>query len=157
MSRAGSVNVSFRLAPYDSCSFCRYLAGEAECVFVAREERVAAFVNRTQYERGAMLVVPNAHRETILEIQDEEIASIYKLAKRLARATQNAFGAVGVNVFQNNGIKAGQHVPHYHVHVVPRYENSDSEKIFLQRNFEIASRAEQQNVADAIRAALIAG
>jgi histidine triad (HIT) family protein len=146
--------VPFKLAAADSCAFCAYLAGERECVFVARTKLVAAFVNRTQYERGAMLVVPTAHRDTILEMTDEELASVHSLAKRLAQAAELAFGAVGVNVFQNNGIKAGQHVPHYHVHVVPRYETSDSEKVFLQREFAISSRDEQQRVADAIRTAL---
>jgi histidine triad (HIT) family protein len=146
----------FRLAPHDSCSFCGYLAGELECTFVARTERVAAFVNRAQYERGAMLVVPVAHRPTILEMADAEFAGVYGLAKRLAGAAEQAFGAVGVNVFQNNGIKAGQHVPHFHVHVVPRYETSDSEKIFLQREFAITPRDEQQRIADAIRAVLSA-
>jgi histidine triad (HIT) family protein len=144
----------FRLAAHDSCSFCDYLAGKLECTFIIRDERVAAFVNRTQYERGALLVVPVAHRPTILEMQDAELASIYALAKRLAGAAAQAFGAIGANVFQNNGIKAGQHVPHFHVHVVPRYESSDSEKIFLQREFAITPRTEQQRIADAIRAAL---
>ncbi len=144
----------FRLASHESCSFCGYLAGELECAFIVRDELVAAFVNRTQYERGALLVVPVAHRPTILEMQDAELASVYALAKRLAGAAEHAFGAVGANIFQNNGIKAGQHVPHFHVHVVPRYESSDSEKVFLQREFAITPRDEQQRVADAIRAAL---
>jgi histidine triad (HIT) family protein len=144
----------FPLAPHGSCSFCEYLAGTHECVFVVRNELVAAFVNRTQYERGAMLIVPNAHRATILEITDEELASVYALAKRLAAAAERALGAIGANVFQNNGSKGGQHVPHFHVHLVPRYEHSDPEKMFLQREFALTPVAEQQRIADAIRKAL---
>jgi histidine triad (HIT) family protein len=146
--------MSFRLEPHDSCSFCGYLAGESACAFIVRDAQVAAFVNRTQYERGAMLVVPVAHRPTILEMQDAELAGVHTLAKRLASAAEKAFGAVGANVFQNNGVKAGQHVPHFHVHVVPRYESSDSEKIFLQREFAITPPEEQRRIADAIRACL---
>jgi len=144
----------FQLTTYDSCSFCEYLAGQRECAFIVREPLAAAFVNRTQYERGAMLVVPNAHRPTILDITPDEIASVYALAKRLAAAAERAFGAVGANVFQNNGTRAGQHVPHFHVHVVPRYENSNPEKLFLQREFALATPDEQRRVAEEIRSAL---
>jgi histidine triad (HIT) family protein len=144
----------FQLASYASCSFCEYLAGHRDCAFIIREPLAAAFVNRTQYERGALLVVPTTHRATILDITHEEIASVYGLAKRLAAAAERAFGAVGANVFQNNGTRAGQHVPHFHVHVVPRYENSDPEKLFLQRDFAIAPSEEQRRVADEIRSAL---
>ena len=144
----------FQLAPYDSCGFCKYVSGELECAFLAEDDLAAALVNQRQYERGAALVIPKAHRETILDVSDAEIASLYRLARRLARAVEAAFGACAANVFQNNGIKAGQHTPHMHVHVVPRYQSSDPEKLFLQREFPIISMTEQNGIAAAIRAAL---
>jgi histidine triad (HIT) family protein len=146
--------MAFPVAPDEPCPFCEYLAGTRECAFVVRDELVAAFVNRTQYERGAMLIVPNAHRETILEITDAEIASAHRLAKRLAAAAERAFGAIGANVFQNNGIKAGQHVAHFHVHIVPRYESSNPEKVFQQQDFPLTSPEEQRRIAAAIRQAI---
>jgi histidine triad (HIT) family protein len=144
----------FRLAPYRSCPFCAYISGEVECAVIAETELALAIVNKTQYERGAALVLPKQHRETILDITPTEIASVYTLAKRIAVAGEAAFGAIGANVFQNNGIKAGQHVPHMHVHVVPRYEASDPEKLFLQRDFAIVELAELKAIAATIRAAL---
>ena len=110
----------------------------------------AAFVNHRQYERGAALVIPRAHRETILDLSAAEIASLYGLARRLAHAMEAAFGACGVNVYQNNGIKAGQHVPHVHVHVVPRYPTSDPERLFLQRDFPIVPLADLRVIAAAL-------
>jgi histidine triad (HIT) family protein len=144
----------FRLAPYQSCPFCAYICGEVECAVIAETELALAIVNKTQYERGAALVIPKQHRETILEITPTEIASVYTLAKRIVVAGEAALGAIGANVFQNNGIKAGQHVPHMHVHVVPRYEASDPEKLFLQRDFAIVDLAELKAIAATIRAAL---
>jgi histidine triad (HIT) family protein len=146
----------FRLAPSESrCPFCDYLAhAKEEIAVVADNEHAVAFVNLRQYERGAMLVIPRQHRVTILDIADSEIASCYQLAKRVAAAAASAFGACGANVFQNNGIKAGQHVPHFHVHVVPRYESSDPGKLFLQQQYDTIPIEEQRAIAAAIRAAL---
>jgi histidine triad (HIT) family protein len=142
------------LPPYDACAFCRYLAREVECAFVAENDRAAAFMNRAQFERGAMLVIPLAHRETVLEIEDEEIASVYRLARAVARAAVDALGAVGVNVFQNNGERSGQHIPHFHVHVVPRYETSDPNRLFLAREFPHMPLEELGAVAALLKGAL---
>lgn len=144
----------FHLTPYESCAFCAYVSRQVECAIVAENEIALAIVNPRQYERGATLIIPKQHRETILDITAPEIAGVYTLAKGIARAVEVAFGACGVNVFQNNGVKAGQHVPHLHVHVVPRFEDSDAEKIFLQRNYPIIELAELKAIAATISAAL---
>lgn len=144
----------FQLAPYTSCAFCRYVSGESECALVAQEDLVIALVNQRQYERGAALVIPRRHCDTILEASGAEIASLYGLAQRLARAAEAALGACGANVFQNNGTKAGQHVPHMHVHVVPRYRDSDPERLFLQRDFAPIALQEQKAIAALLRAVL---
>ena len=101
-----------------------------------------------------MIVIPRVHRESVLDIQDVELEAVYRLAKQVTRAAAIAFGAVGANIYQNNGSRAGQHEPHLHVHVVPRYANSDSTKIFLQQDYLVSSLEEQRAVADAIRAAM---
>ena len=144
----------FPVAPYDTCSFCLDLAGERECAFVTENEHAVAQVDVRQYERGAMLIIPRHHRETILDIADSELETVYALAKRMARAAERAYGAVGANIYQNNGLKASQHEPHFHVHVVPKYEDSESEKRFLQRDYEVISIEEQRQIASTLRAAL---
>ena len=113
-----------------------------------------SFVNIRQYEKGALLVVPTRHAATIVDLPLEFIARVHTEAATLARALVRGFGATGVNIFQNNGLDAGQHVPHFHVHVVPRYPGSDSTKIYEQANFEPVSTTEQQAVAEKVRGAL---
>jgi diadenosine tetraphosphate (Ap4A) HIT family hydrolase len=72
----------------------------------------------------------------------------------VARAALLAFGASGVNIFQNNGTSAGQSEAHFHVHVVPRYESSDPKKRFERDEFAVVAMAEQRVIADAIRDAM---
>ena len=144
----------FPVAPYDTCSFCLYLSGERECAIVTENDRASALVDERQYERGAMLIIPRQHRETILDIEESELEAVYALAKQMARAAERAYGAVGVNIYQNNGLKASQHEPHFHVHVVPKYSDSESEKLFLQRNYEVIPIEEQRQIASTLCAAL---
>lgn len=144
----------FELPPYETCSFCADLSGARECGFVLQTEHAAVEVDERQYERGAMLVIPRMHRESILDIEYEEIAHLYKLAKQVGTAAAKAFGALGMNIYQNNGSKAGQHEPHFHVHVVPRYRSSDPDRRFLQRDYSVISVEEQRTIAAAIAAAL---
>lgn len=45
------------------------------------------------------------------------------LAKKMASAMTKALGCSGFNIVQNNGTSAGQTVFHFHVHLIPRYDN----------------------------------
>lgn len=144
----------FDLPPYGSCSFCDDLSGSRECAIVAENEHALAEIDERQYERGAMLVIPKKHRESVLDIDPREMEGVYRLVRDVAHAAAKAFGAHGMNIFQNNGAKAGQTEPHFHVHVVPRYRDSDPHKIFLLQDCEVMPMEEQRAIASAIRAAL---
>src|SRR5688572_16508061 len=122
--------MSFVIPSEAHCPFCAYLSGVEPCAFVTRTPLVSAFLNRAQFERGAALLIPNRHVGSVLELERDVLCAIYEESQRLARAMVQAFGAVGLNIFQNNGVKAGQSVSHYHVHMVPRYETSEPERLF---------------------------
>jgi histidine triad (HIT) family protein len=146
--------MKFELPPYTTCSFCDDLSGARECAIVAENEHAVAEIDERQYERGAMLVIPRRHRESVLDIERREIEAVYSLVREVAHAAAKALGAQGANIFQNNGAKAGQQEPHFHVHVVPRYEDGDPHRIFLQDDCAVMSMEEQRAIADLIRAAL---
>ena len=139
---------------HSGCPFCEYLGGTMPCSFVLRNDLVSAFMNRAQYERGALLIVPNDHRETILDLEADLVFSVYSVAQRIAGGMVRAFGAVGVNVFNNSGIRAGQTVAHFHVHVVPRYESSEPWKRFHTDDFKHTPVDELEKIAIELRSAL---
>jgi histidine triad (HIT) family protein len=113
-----------------------------------------SFVNLRQYEKGALLVIPGRHASTVVDLPLDIIAMLHTEAALLGRALIRAFGATGLNIFQNNGPDAGQHVAHFHVHVVPRYPGSDPTKIYLQGDFEPSPIGELQEIAARVRDAL---
>jgi histidine triad (HIT) family protein len=119
-----SDEATFQAPTHAGCPFCDYLSGAARCAFVTRSPLVSSFLNRAQFERGAVLLVPNRHLESLLELDRALMVAVYSEAQRVARAMIGGLGAAGLNMFQNNGIHAGQSVSHFHVHLVPRYETS---------------------------------
>jgi histidine triad (HIT) family protein len=116
---------------------------------------VSTIVNPTQYETGAVLIIPNHHRPTVLDLDAETLAAVGAEAQRVGRALVKALDATGINIFQNNGIDANQHYPHYHMHVVPRYPGSDPTKIYSHTEFKPISVAQQREVAARISGVVV--
>jgi len=146
--------VGISIPATDRCAFCDYLDGARACAFIRRGALVSSFINLRQYEHGASLVVPNEHLSTALDVSADLFAAVYTEAAQIGRAVVRAFGATGLNIFQNNGVDAGQTEPHYHVHVVPRYPGGDPRKIFLSAEVEPVDMKRQLEVAQTIREAL---
>ena len=57
---------------------------------------------------------------TLFDLTDEEAEAVIQTIRRMADALVRAYDPDGVNLIQNNGVVAGQHAPHFHMHVVPR-------------------------------------
>jgi len=143
--------MTIRIPAIETCGFCEYIAGTKECAFIRRGPLVSSLVNRTQYETGALLIIPNHHFPTVLDLPPRTLAAAALESQLLGRALVEEFGATGLNIYQNNGIDANQHFPHYHLHVVPRFPGSDSTRIYLHTDFSPVSIAEQHEIGARIR------
>jgi histidine triad (HIT) family protein len=144
-----------RLPTVTACGFCEFIAGTRECAFVRRGPLVSSLVNPTQYETGAILIIPNRHLPTVLDLDAATLEAIGAEAQLLSRALVEGFDATGINIFQNNGLDANQHYPHYHMHVVPRYPGSDPTKIYSHTDFEPISIAQQRDLAARFNRAVV--
>src|SRR3954454_2072649 len=110
-----------RVCEMDDCPFCEIVAGRRKQEVVAAADDGVAFLCEPPATVGHTLIVPRLHRADIWELEPDESAAAAELAHSLARVMRDRLGAVGVNLRQNNGAKAGQDVFHFHLHVVPRY------------------------------------
>jgi histidine triad (HIT) family protein len=110
------------------CPFCSILAGgEDERLFVLRDGQVAAVLSLHQQvgNPGALLLFPVRHLESIYSTPEELGAPLFSATKRLAVALKEALACDGITIRQNNEPAGDQEVWHYHVHIVPRYENDN--------------------------------
>jgi histidine triad (HIT) family protein len=78
--------------------------------------------------KGHALILPKDHFANLYELPDETAAKAMQLAKKMATQMTEKLGCDGFNLVQNNGKTAGQTVFHFHLHLIPRYEN-DGQKI----------------------------
>ena len=105
------------------CIFCKIIDGEIPAIKVLDEELVIAFMDINPSNHGHMLVVPKKHAENIFEISESDLAATIKAVKRCANAVKEALNAEGVTILQLNGKASDQIIPHFHIHIIPRWEN----------------------------------
>jgi histidine triad (HIT) family protein len=105
------------------CIFCKILAGELPARIVDEDERTIAFMDIAPATRGHALVIPRTHARDLNEISSEDLAATAQAAQRLAGRMGERLGANGVNLLNSCGAAAWQTVFHFHLHVIPRYQD----------------------------------
>ena len=105
------------------CLFCKIVAGEIAATIIAEDERTIAFMDISPATRGHALVIPRAHARDLHEIDTDDLKAVAAAAQRLAARQLERLGAAGVNLLNSNGAAAWQTVFHFHMHVIPRYED----------------------------------
>ena len=118
--------------PNYDCPFCRIarsdfggsVIGGAEAD-VLRTSDVTAFIGSHWWPRNerSVIVIPNAHFESIFDLPAEAAAQIHAVAQRVAAAMTSVYRCEGISTRQDNGPVGGQDVWHYHLHVLPRWHN----------------------------------
>ncbi|MCR5349065.1 MAG: HIT family protein [Bacilli bacterium] len=101
--------------------FCKIIDGEIPCSKVYEDDDVLAILDISQTTKGHTLVIPKEHYDSFLSCPEETMAKVMLVAQRIGQAEISILGAKGVNILTNCGEAAGQSVPHFHVHVIPRY------------------------------------
>ena len=114
------------------CIFCKIIAGEIPSSKVYEDNQVVAFLDISQVTPGHTLVVPKQHFRNLLEMDADSASQLFARVPDIARKVMKATGAKGMNILNNNEEIAGQTVFHTHVHLAPRYEETDG----LQIGFE---------------------
>ena len=105
------------------CLFCGIVAGEIPAQIVDSDEHTVSFMDINPATRGHALVVSRAHWADLMEISDEDLTRTMLAARRLALKIDRALEPDGFNVLNSCGPAAWQTVFHFHLHVVPRYED----------------------------------
>jgi histidine triad (HIT) family protein len=110
-----------------SCIFCKILEGEMPASVPDEDEHTIAFMDINPWTRGHAVVVPRSHSKNLYEIPDEDLERTTVAAKRLALRMKETLGCDGVNLLNSCEPAAWQTIWHFHIHVIPRYEDDPLE------------------------------
>jgi histidine triad (HIT) family protein len=134
-----------------NCVFCKIIAKEIPANVVHEDEHTLAFMDLGQVNPGHVLVAVKAHAENVYALDDVQAGAVFRSVARVARAIRAAFAPQGLSVYQANGSAAGQTVFHFHVHLVPRYENDGMNLTWPVKN---PARDKLEEYAAKVRAGL---
>lgn len=110
----------------DNCIFCKIANGEIPSNTLYEDDDFRVILDIEPATKGHALILPKKHFANLYEIDDERASKVLLVAKQMATKMQKALNCDGLNVVQNNGVAAGQTVFHFHMHLVPRYEQDDA-------------------------------
>ena len=144
----------FTHAPADYiCPFCLLVEGienEHNAIkqsdIVYQNEHVTSFIGLRSWPNnpGHVLTIPNDHYENIYGLPKTVSTEIYKIARSIALSMKEIYECDGVLLIQRNETAGGQKTWHYHLHIIPRYEN-DNWELTNRKSFSAEERADYAN------------
>ena len=134
-----------------ACVFCRIIDGQLPSMRVYEDERTIAIMDINPLNSGHCLVINKAHAPTLWDADPIDLQAAIAAAQKVGAALKTAVKPDGLNLLQANGPAAFQSVPHFHLHLIPRWNNDD-------KGFDWplvpGDRAQIQAIGERIREAL---
>jgi histidine triad (HIT) family protein len=97
-----------------NCVFCDIVAGRAPAHIVEESELALALLDINPFTEGHCLVISRRHVEWWHDLDDDEIASVFQMAKRVALRLGKTFSPEFVCMYAR-----GRRIPHTHIFLVP--------------------------------------
>lgn len=100
------------------CMYCQETAKTKDLLIKIGElDYSVLYLLKDQKQRGRCVLALKNHREELFQLTEEEMVGFYKDASRVAKALYELFhpGKINYGIF-------GDKVPHFHMHIVPKYE-----------------------------------
>ena len=107
------------------CVFCNIAQGIWDSKKVYEDDDVLAILDLSQATKGHTLVIPKKHYANILKIDKDEYMKVMEKVKIVSEKLYIKLKPEGFNILNNCGEVAGQTVNHFHVHIIPRYDEKD--------------------------------
>ncbi len=115
------------------CIFCKIAKGEIPCYKIYEDNDFLAFLDLSQATKGHTLIIPKKHYDNIFSL-DEKIDIMLPVVT-VAKALKKTLKIDNINMINNNGPLAGQTINHFHIHLIPRYDNDKVSLNFGENSF----------------------
>lgn len=144
-------------ASRNDCIFCGIASGRLPASVVYQDADWLAVMDIHPIRAGHVLIIPRRHLGRLAELDQASRARLFVLADAIVRAQEAAgFAVGGSNLLLNDGVAANQHIPHLHLHCIPR-RRGDTVGFglrLLARTFGLFGRSIARSELDAVAAAI---
>ncbi len=110
-----------------NCIFCKINKGEIPSNTVYEDDDFKAILDNGPANKGHVIILTKRHCVNLFDLDETSAKRALIVAQKIAKALQEDLGCDGINMLQNNGEAAGQSVFHYHIHLIPRYDQDKVE------------------------------
>ena len=100
------------------CPFCYPLVLKA-CF--AESNNFRAIYNIAPILPGHSLIAPKNHYQSFLELPDAYLTELILFSKDIAQFLNKTFNTTSFDLTIQDGVPAGQSIPHLHIHIIPRH------------------------------------
>mgnify|MGYP001166595995 FL=1 len=114
-----------------ACIFCDIINGKLPCYLIYEDDNHIVILDRYPIDNGHSLIITKKPYEKLTDMSVEEIMDLFSKIPKIISAIIKATKADGFSIAQNNGKAAKQIIPHVHVHLIPRY--NATETLWTQR------------------------
>lgn len=102
------------------CVFCKIVNNDIPSMKVYEDEHTLVFMDIAKDVDGHMVAIPKKHVKCILDCDAETLGCLMTTVKKIANHCVENCGYDGVNLLNASDESAGQSVPHFHIHIIPR-------------------------------------
>lgn len=104
------------------CEYCDIISGKSSAQVLYEDEITVVVVKDVVFTPGQITIFPKKHFTIMEQVPDEILTKCMIVADKTSRAVFEVFQAEGTNILIQNGLGAGQKVPHFAIEVIPRRE-----------------------------------
>lgn len=131
----------------NNCIFCKIINKEIPSITVYEDDFFKAIMDISPAAKGHIILISKKHFANIFELDEATSSQAVTVAAKIAKAMKEELNCDGINLLQNNGEAAGQTVFHFHMHLIPRYDNDTIKLTWKQSSYEAGEAA---GIAEAI-------
>jgi len=106
--------------PTENCIFCKIINGEIPCDKIFEDDDFLVFLDIKPVNHGHLLIIPKKHIVWMQEADDNIISNIFLLTKKMMLALKK-----GLECDYVHESVVGNEVPHFHIHLIPRYNDDN--------------------------------
>lgn len=133
------------------CIFCMIRDGDIPSRKVYEDEDVFAILDMSQVTPGHTLLIPKKHVRNIYDYDADLAEKVFSVLPKISRALRDSNPAIeGLNVLVNNEEVASQTVFHSHIHLIPRYSETDDFGLQWAHNEDQYTAEELDQIQEAI-------